>query len=220
MLHLDSTMLSPDVVELADRLCGLLPPSLSKAQFLNTGGEANESAIRFAKIASGRFEVIGMAGSWHGTTTGASSATCAHGRKNYGPAMPGLLASPAPNAYRCPIRRCREHCDMTCLDIGFDMIGATSVGSEVALIVEPIQSAGGIVVPPEGYFQRLRDHCESRGILLISDEAQTGLGRVEAMFAFEEVGVVPDILTLSKTLGGGVPLSAVVASEEVAAQGK
>ena len=109
---------------------------------------------------------------------------------------------------------------MTCLDIGFDMIGATSVGSEVALIVEPVQSAGGIVVPPEGYFQRLRDHCESRGILLIFDEAQTGLGRVGAMFAFKEVGVVPDILTLSKTLGGGLPLSAVVASEEVAAQGK
>ncbi|MDD9926618.1 MAG: aspartate aminotransferase family protein [Rhodospirillaceae bacterium] len=220
VLHLDSTMLSPDVVELADRLCDLLPPSLSKAQFLNTGGEANEAAIRLAKIASGRFEVIGMAGSWHGTTTGASSATYAHGRKNYGPAMPGSLAIPAPNAYRCPIRHCREHCDMTCLDSGFDMIDATSVGAEAALIVEPIQSAGGIVVPPEGYFQRLRDHCERRSILLIFDEAQTGLGRVGAMFAFEEVGVVPDILTLSKTLGGGLPLSAVVASEEVAAQGK
>lgn len=219
VLHLDSTMLSPDVVELADRLCDLLPEPLSKAQFLNTGGEANEAALRLAKIASGRFEVIGLAGSWHGTTTGAASATYAHGRKNYGPAMPGSLAIPAPNAYRCPVRHCRETCDMTCLEAGFDMIDATSVGSEAALIVEPVQSAGGIVVPPVGYFERLRAHCDRRGILLIFDEAQTGLGRVGDLFGFEGEGVVPDILTLSKTLGGGLPLSAVVASEDVAAKG-
>lgn len=220
VLHLDSTMLSPDVVELAERLCGLLPASLSKAQFLNTGGEANEAAIRLAKIATGRFEVIGMAGSWHGTTSGAAAATYAHGRKNYGPAMPGSLAIPAPNAYRCPIRHCRERCDMTCLEAGFDMIDATSVGSEAALIVEPVQSAGGIVVPPEGYFERLREHCDRRGMLLIFDEAQTGLGRVGDLFAFETVQTVPDILTLSKTLGGGLPLSAVVASDTVAAKGR
>ncbi len=220
VLHLDSTMLSPDVVELAERLCALLPPSLNKAQFLNTGGEANEAAIRLAKIATGRFEVIGMAGSWHGTTTGAASATYAHGRKNYGPAMPGSLAIPAPHGYRCPIRHCNGSCDMTCLDAGFDMIDATSVGAEAALIVEPIQSAGGIVVPPEGYFKRLREHCDRRGILLIFDEAQTGLGRVGELFGFEGEDVVPDILTLSKTLGGGLPLSAVVASETVAAKGR
>jgi 2,2-dialkylglycine decarboxylase (pyruvate) len=220
VLHLDSTMLSPDVVALADRLCGLLPEPLGKVQFLNTGGEANEAAIRLAKIATGRFEVIGMAGSWHGTTTGAASATYAHGRKNYGPAMPGSLAIPAPHCYRCPIRHCRERCDMACLDAGFDMIDAISVGSEAALIVEPIQSAGGIVVPPDGYFKRLREHCDRRGILLILDEAQTGLGRVGDLFAFEGDGVVPDILTLSKTLGGGLPLSAVVASESVAEKGR
>jgi 2,2-dialkylglycine decarboxylase (pyruvate) len=134
--------------------------------------------------------------------------------------MPGALAIPAPNAYRCPIRHCRESCDMTCLESGFDMVDATSVGSEAALIVEPVQSAGGIVVPPEGYFKSLSEHCDHRGVLLIFDEAQTGLGRVGTLFAFETEGVVPDILTLSKTLGGGLPLSAVVASETVAAQGR
>ena len=220
VLHLDSTMLSPDVVALADRLCGLLPPSLGKVQFLNTGGEANEAAIKLAKAATGRFEVIGLAGSWHGTTTGAASATYASGRKSYGPTMPGALAIPSPHSYRCPIRHCRERCDMTCLDVGFDMVDAVSVGSEAALIVEPIQSAGGIVEPPEGYFKRLREHCDYRGILLILDESQTGLGRVGALFAFEEDGAVPDILTLSKTLGGGLPLSAVVASETVASRAK
>jgi 2,2-dialkylglycine decarboxylase (pyruvate) len=216
VIHLDSTMLSPDVIELADRLCDLLPQPLGKVQLLNTGAEANEAALRLAKIATGRFEIIAMAGSWHGTTTGAASATYAHGRKKYGPAMPGSLAIPSPNCYRCPIRHCVDRCDMTCLEAGFDMIDVTSVGEEAAVIVEPIQSAGGIVVPPQGYLKRLRELCDQRGILLIFDEAQTGLGRVGELFAFDCDGAVPDILTLSKTLGGGLPLSAVIASDAVA----
>jgi 2,2-dialkylglycine decarboxylase (pyruvate) len=220
VIHLDSTMLSPDVIDLADRLCELLPPPLSKVQLLNTGGEANEAALRLAKIATGRFEIIGMAGSWHGTTTGAASTTYAHGRKKYGPVMPGSLAIPAPNCYRCPIRHCADTCDLACLDVGFDMIDATSVGEEAAVIVEPIQSAGGVVVPPQGYLRRLRELCDQRGILLIFDEAQTGLGRVGDLFGFQREGVVPDILTLSKTLGGGLPLSAVIASDAVAEEAK
>lgn len=216
VLHLDSTMLSPDVIDLAKRLCDLLPPPLGKVQLLNTGGESNEAALRLAKIATGKFEVIGMAGSWHGTTTGAASTTYAHGRKKYGPVMPGSLAIPSPNCYRCPIRQSPSSCDLACLDAGFDMIDATSVGEEAAVIVEPIQSAGGIIVPPKGYLRRLKEHCHRRDILLIFDEAQTGLGRVGDMFGFESEGVVPDILTLSKTLGGGLPLSAVIASDEVA----
>lgn len=216
VIHLDSTMLSPEVIELVNQLCELLPQPLNKAQLLNTGAEANEAALRLAKIASGRFEIIAMAGSWHGTTTGAASATYAHGRKKYGPTMPGSLSIPSPNAYRCPIRHCKNKCDITCLDVGFDTIDVTSVGEEAAVIVEPIQSAGGIIVPPEGYFERLRELCDERGILLIFDEAQTGLGRVGELFGFEYDGIVPDILTLSKTLGGGLPLSAVIASDAVA----
>ena len=216
VIHLDSTMLSPDVVALANRLCELLPETLGKVQLLNTGGEANEAALRLAKISTGRFEIIGMAGSWHGTTTGAASTTYAHGRKKYGPVMPGSLAIPAPNCYRCPIRHCVDQCDMACLDVGFDMIDATSVGEEAAVIVEPIQSAGGIIVPPQGYFSRLRELCDQRGMLLIFDEAQTGLGRTGQLFGFTDEGVTPDILTLSKTLGGGLPLSAVITSNTVA----
>lgn len=220
VIHLDSTMLSPEVVELIDNLSDLLPKPLNKVQLLNTGGEANEAAIRLAKIATGKFEIIGMAGSWHGTTTGAASTTYAHGRKKYGPVMPGSLVIPAPNCYRCPIRHCIDSCDLACLDVGFEMIDATSVGEEAAVIVEPIQSAGGIIVPPPGYLRRLREHCDKRGILLIYDEAQTGLGRTGTLFGFESEGVAPDILTLSKTLGGGLPLSAVIATDDVASAAK
>lgn len=220
VIHLDSTMISPDVIALANRLCELLPEPLGKVQLLNTGGEANEAALRLAKITTGRFEIIGMAGSWHGTTTGAASTTYAHGRKKYGPVMPGSLAIPSPNCYRCPIRHCANQCDMTCLDVGFEMIDATSVGEEAAVIVEPIQSAGGIIVPPQGYMGRLKKLCAERGILLVFDEAQTGLGRVGTLFGFNREGIVPDILTLSKTLGGGLPLSAVIVSDAVAEEAR
>lgn len=220
VIHLDSTMLSPDVIELADNLSGLLPHPLNKVQLLNTGGEANEAALRLAKIATGKFEIIAVAGSWHGTTTGAASATYAHGRKNYGPLMPGSLTIPSPNCYRCPIRHCSKTCNLACLETGFDMIDAVSVGAEAALIIEPVQSAGGIISPPPGYMRRLRELCDQRDILLIFDEAQTGLGRVGKMFGFEDEGVVPDILTLSKTLGGGFPLSAIIASDDLAKAAK
>jgi 2,2-dialkylglycine decarboxylase (pyruvate) len=96
VIHLDSTMLSPDVVALANQLCDLLPQPLGKALLLNTGGEANEAAIKLAKIATQRFEIIAMTGSWHGTTTGAASATYAHGWKKYGPAMPGAWSQYQP----------------------------------------------------------------------------------------------------------------------------
>jgi 2,2-dialkylglycine decarboxylase (pyruvate) len=95
------------------------------------------------------------------------------------------------------------------------LVDNQSVGALAAVIAEPIISAGGVIVPPAGYFPRLKELCEARGMLLILDEAQTGLGRIGAPFAFEQDGAVPDILTLSKTLGGGLPLAATVTGEEI-----
>ena len=103
VMHLDSTMLSPAIAHLGKELCDLLPQQLSKVLFLNTGAESNEAAIRLAKLYTGCFEIVGLTGSWHGTTYGAASSTYASGRKGYGPTMPGALAMPAPNCYRCPI---------------------------------------------------------------------------------------------------------------------
>ncbi|PSN19913.1 aspartate aminotransferase family protein [filamentous cyanobacterium CCP5] len=215
VLHLFSGMLSPAVVELAEALCGLLPPSLQKALFLNTGSEANEAALRMAKLYTGGFEVVGLSASWHGMTAGASASTFVTARKGYGPAIPGNLALPTPNCYRCPIRHCQDQCDMTCLEVGFNLVDSQSVGAYAAVIVEPILSAGGIVEPPEGYFQRLQTYCQERGMLLVLDEAQTAFGRLGSLFAFEQLGIVPDILTLSKTLGGGLPLAATVTSDAI-----
>ncbi len=216
-LHLFSGMLSPPVVVLSQRLAGLLPPRLSKSLFLSTGGEANEAALKLAKLHTGNFEVVGYTGSWHGMTSGAQSVNYVAGRQGYGPMMPGSLALPAPNAYHCPVRHCRDACDGTCLEVGFDMVDAQSTGALAAVIAEPVESSGGVIVPPEGYWQKVKQHCDKRGMLLIFDEAQTAFGRLGRDFAFQHFGVEPDILTLSKTLGGGLPLSATIVSEAMEA---
>jgi 2,2-dialkylglycine decarboxylase (pyruvate) len=216
-LHLFSGMLSPPVVALSQRLAAMLPPHLSKSMFLSTGAEANEAALKMAKLHTGKFEVVGFTGAWHGMTSGAQSVNYVAGRRGYGPMMPGSLALPAPNAYHCPVRHCRDRCDGTCLEVGFDLVDALSTGSLAAVIAEPVESSGGVIVPPEGYWQKVKQHCEKRGMLLIFDEAQTAFGRLGCDFAFQHFGVEPDMLTLSKTLGGGLPLSATVVSETVEA---
>jgi len=215
VIHLNSWMLSTPVLALAERLTSLLPAPLERVLLLSTGGEANEAAFKIAKMHTGRFEVAGLARSWHGVTSAALSVNYAAGRRGYGPLMPGTLMLPAPTAYRCPIRHCQGTCDMTCLDVGCELLDQASIGSLAAVVVEPVLSAGGVIVPPPGYLARLQEKCRERGALLIVDECQTGFGRTGTMFGFEADGIVPDIVTASKTLGGGVPISAVVTSPAI-----
>jgi 2,2-dialkylglycine decarboxylase (pyruvate) len=213
--HLFSGMLSRPVVDLARGLAEATPDGLDRVLLLSTGGESNEAAIKMAKLYTGGHEIVGFAQSWHGMTGGAASATYSAGRRGYGPAAVGSLAIPAPNAYRPRFERAGEPDWRAELDYGFDLIDAQSCGSLAAFIAEPILSSGGVHELPPGYLAALKRKCEERGMLLILDEAQTGLGRTGHLFAFERDGVVPDILTLSKTLGAGLPLSAVVCSAEV-----
>src|ERR1700760_1099681 len=212
--HLFSSMLSEPVVALAERLAGLVP-DLPRAMLLSTGGESNEAAIRLAKVVTGKWEVAGFAQSWHGMTGGAAAATYKSGRRGTGPLMPGNFAIPAPNAYRPRFAGVgwREE-----LDDAFEWLDRMCTGNLAAFIAEPILSSGGIIDLPPGYLNALAEHCRARGMLLILDEAQTGVGRTGLMFAFERDGVVPDILTLSKTLGAGLPLSAVMTSDAIATE--
>jgi len=215
VIHLNSWMLSPPVLDLADALLATVPAPLGRAMFLSTGGESVEVAVRMAKLGTGRFEVASLTRSWHGLTGGAAALTLAAGRRGYGPTLPGSFALPAPYAYRCPVRACEGDCDCTCLEAGFDLFDQASVGSPAALVAEPVLSAGGVIVPPPGYFARLVELCAERGMLVIFDECQTGLGRLGTMYGFERYGVVPDFLVLSKTLGGGVPIGAVVTTAAI-----
>jgi len=152
-------------------------------------------------------------------TQAAAAATYSAGRVGYGPNVPGNLVISVPNAYRPDFVDADGALDWRRqLDHAFDLVDAQSTGSLAACIVEPILSSGGIIEPPLGYFAALQHKCHERGMLLIFDEAQTGLCRTGDWYAFERDGVVPDIITLSKTLGAGLPLAAVVTSAEIEEQ--
>lgn len=214
-LHLFSGMIPRSVADLSRKLAALVPRPLSRSLFLNTGSESNEAAIKMAKLHSGGFEVVALGGSWHGVTGHAGSVSFASDRKGYGPGMPGTFVIPEPNAYRCPVKHCRDKCDRTCMKVGFELHDMQSTGARAAVVAEPVISAGGVIVPPDGYFQALRDEARKRGMLLIFDEAQTAFGRLGHWFAASHLGVTPDIMTVSKTLGGGIPLAAVITTDEI-----
>ena len=144
----------------------------------STGAEANEVALKLAKLHTGRFEVVGVTRRFHGATIGARGSTYLDRAAGFGPLVPGTLAVPAPYAYRCPIR----HCDATATAPASTRASSWSTSSRwarsAAAICEPVLSTGGVIVPPDGWLARAAEHCASRGMLLIVDEAQTGLGRL------------------------------------------
>lgn len=213
--HLFSSMLSRPLVELAATLAGTLPDSLSKVLLLSTGGEANEAAIRMAKLYTGRYEIVAFDKSYHGVTHASSAATYSISRGGYGPVVPGNIVIPTPNPYRPLIEKDGRHDWQAELDFAFDIVDRQSVGSLAAFIAEPILSVGGVIEPPLGYLAALKKKCHERGMLLILDEAQTGLCRTGDWYAFQHEDVTPDILTISKTLGAGLPVSGMITSEQI-----
>jgi 2,2-dialkylglycine decarboxylase (pyruvate) len=216
--HLFSGMLSRPVIDLAEAL-GSLAPGLDRVLLLTTGAESNEAALRMARLVTGGWEVVGFAQSWHGMTGGAASATYSAGRRGYGPAAVGSMAIPAPNAYRPRFTTADGSLDWQReLDDGFDLVDRQTSGGLAAFIAEPILSSGGVIELPEGYLTALAERCHERGMMLVLDEAQTGIGRTGHMFAHQRDAMTPDLLTLSKTLGAGLPLAAVLTSADVEAQ--
>ncbi len=214
-IHLFSGMIPEAVAKLAKKLAEWLPKPLTRSMFVNTGSESNEAALRMAKMVTGGYEVIALGGSWHGVTGQAAAMSFASERRGYGPKVHGVSAIPEPYSYRCPIGHCRDTCDMSCMKVGLNMFDMTSEGAPAAIIAEPILSAGGVIVPPDGYFKKLKEEAKSRGMMLLFDEAQTAFGRIGEKFAATGLGVTPDIMTVSKTLGGGIPLAATITSDEI-----
>ncbi len=215
-VHSSSLLLSEEVIRLAEQLLALLPPELSKMTLLSTGSAATEVGLKAAKMATGRWESVGVSRSYHGHTAGAAAVTFLPRRLGTGPTPSGVHALPAPYCFRCPIGGQYPGCAFACVDVGMAAVDVQRTGEVAACIIEPILSTGGVLEPPAGYLAHLKTRCEERGIQLIVDEAQTGLGRTGDMFACEADGIVPDIVALSKTLGGGFPLAAVAMTDMIA----
>jgi 2,2-dialkylglycine decarboxylase (pyruvate) len=215
--HFFSGMIPEAVAELAEILArDWLPGDLERTIFINTGSEATEVALRMAKMYTDGYEVLALGGSWHGITGAASSVSMASDRKGYGVPAPGVFVIPEPNAYRPHIPGATdEEAALANLDLALKMFDMQSAGRGAAIIIEPVISAGGVLVPPKSFLEALRKAADDRGMLLIFDEAQTAFGRIGTRTGAEYFGVVPDIMTMSKTLGGGLPLAAVATTAKI-----
>jgi 4-aminobutyrate aminotransferase-like enzyme len=202
---------SPARVMLAKKLAEIMPGELESSYFACTGSEATEAALRLAKIYTGRSEIVSLVRGYHGMTHASLSVTGLGGKFKSipGSGLPGTVFIPAPYAYRSPFRDAADGDDMGFFHQGLDIINWTSTGAPAAIILEVIMSVGGMIVPSKAYVQAVRKWCDETGALMIIDEAQSGVGRTGKWFAIEHFGVVPDMITTSKSLGGGIPLSGV-----------
>jgi 4-aminobutyrate aminotransferase len=209
----------PVVGELAEKLAGLTPGAGAKKSFFgNSGAEANEAALRLAKQATGRREVVALTYGFHGRTLATLSITGNSGRKrNNGPYTSGVAFAPAPYCYRCPLGLTYPSCDVACAQALKDVVRLQSAGDVAAFVVEPILGEGGIITPPPEYLTVAARIFHEQGTLVIADEVQTGFGRTGKMFAVEHSpDAVPDILTMAKGIASGFPLGALTAREPVA----
>jgi 4-aminobutyrate aminotransferase/(S)-3-amino-2-methylpropionate transaminase len=211
--HTDFTVVPYEAyVTLAERLLAVAPISgAAKAAFFNAGTEAIENAIKFARSHTGRPAVIAFEGGFHGRTLLALSLTSkTHPYKaGLGPFAPEVYRVPFPNDYRGP--------DATTALAALERALVTQVAAETvaAIVVEPVQGEGGFVVAPPEFLRGVRRICDRHGIVLVVDEVQTGFGRTGKLFAIEHYDVEPDLITLAKSIAGGLPLSAVVGRAEI-----
>src|SRR5215470_16993883 len=205
-------------VELAEKIAAINDGSLKKSVFGESGSDSNELAVLLARRATGRNAIGALTQSFHGLSDATRAISYSAATPGYGPAMPEVFAIPTPYCYRCPYQSEGKGCCMAPLHFGMETLDSQSAGMPAAVIVEPIVSAGGVIELPVEYLEGLRRELDRRGALLIYDEAQTGLGKLGQMFAYQVCGVRPDVLTLSKHLGGGLAVSAAITSDEVSAR--
>lgn len=207
------------LVKLANRLCGISPGDFKKrVAFGLSGSDANDGMIKLARSYTGRSKIISFVQSYHGTTYGAISlsALSLNMRKKIGPLLPDIHHIPYPDCYRCIFGKKAEGCNLECLkqlETAFEhYIPAEEVA---AVIMEPIAGDAGLVVPPKKYVEELYRLCKKNGILFVSEEVQQGFGRTGRWFGIEHFDIVPDALVMGKSIASGMPMSAIVARENI-----
>lgn len=201
-----------------ERVASVTPPGLGRIQLFSGGAEAVEAALRLARGATGKREVIGFWGGFHGKTGGVLGLLGSDFKHQLGPFLPGQYLSPYADCYRCPLTLRYPECGIACAEFLRGVIRHQTGGEIAAIIVEPIQGTAGNVVPPEGFLRAVAAIAREHGALLLCDEMITGFGRTGSMWGSDHDGVVPDIMTVGKGIGGGFPLSGVVSSDELTAR--
>jgi 4-aminobutyrate aminotransferase/(S)-3-amino-2-methylpropionate transaminase len=220
LVHSGAPVMMPAVyVRLVRRLCEITPGRFpKKALLVNSGAEAVENAIKVVRQATGRPAIISFHNAFHGRTLMTMSVTgkVSPYRQNFGPYAPEVYQVPYPYEYRRPAGMAAESLGGACVEAIRQLFKTTVSADRVAgILVEPVQGEGGFVVPPPDFLPALRQLCTEYQIPLIADEVQTAFGRTGKMFACEHSGLEPDLIVLAKSLGGGLPLAAVVGRSEL-----
>lgn len=200
---------------LAERLAGLAPgKGPKKVFFSNSGTEANEAAMKVARWHTGRPMFLAFLNGFHGRTMGSLSLTASKAvqRARFQPMMPGVVHVPYAYCFRCPYQLTYPSCDLYCANIIEDLYMKTVAPPEdlAAIFFEPVQGEGGYVVPPPGWVERIGKIAKDHDVLLAADEIQSGMGRTGKMFAVQHTKAVPDLLTMAKSLGSGIPVGATI----------
>jgi len=195
--------------ELARRLAELTPGDLERSAFFSSGSEAVDAAVRLARLHTGRTEIVSFAGAFHGRSfTSLSVSGLGRLRQGFGPGLPGVIHAPYPDG---------SVTSDDGLDAVRDVLAAESGGDVAAILAEPYQGAGGVIIPPAGYWKKVEGICRKHGILLISDEVICGFGRLGRWFGFQHFGIKPDIVSMAKGLSSGyLPISATAVSASIA----
>jgi len=221
LIHMSGTdFYYENMVVLAERLAALVPGTgPHKVYFGNSGTEAIEAAIKLARYHTGRGQFVAFVGAFHGRTMGSLALTASKStqKKGFFPIMPGVHHMPYAYCYRCAYGKSPDTCSVECVQAIETELFRTALPPEevAAIFVEPVQGEGGYVVPPQKFFDELRQLADKHGILLVADEIQSGMGRTGKMFASQHFGFEPDVIALAKGIASGLPLSATVARAEL-----
>ena len=208
----------PSALNFVAKLTKYTPGDLDTVFFSNSGAEAVEASLKFARYITKKPVYITYRGAFHGRSFGATSATSASVsyRAGYEPLLSSVYHAPYPYCFRCPYKQKVDSCSLECLEEITRMFDYLVDPSTVALVlIEPVQGEGGYIVPPQKYMNALVSLCKEKGLLLALDEIQTGFGRTGHMFAAEHFGIQPDIIVLGKAIASGMPLSAIVSRKEL-----
>lgn len=208
-------MASKARVKFFEALAAVMPEQLQRFQMYSGGTETVEAGLRLAKSYTKKYEFIGLYRGFHGKSLGSLSLMGTAYKNGFGPKAAGFMLAPNAYCYRCPLKLTYPSCGVACADMMEEVFNNESTGQVAAVVLEPIQAAGGIIVPPPEFLHKIADFCKRKAILFFVDEIFCSVGRTGKMWSFEQFDLKPDIVSLGKGLGSGYPVGILASGEEI-----